>query len=348
MELGFAGLHQLLHRFIDEIHTLPEPQAHVLRARCRPRRGLRARPFPRRVGGPHIAVAGGGARGLLMTIDDRGTGSTRRAPPRSVRREAALRRRLAVLVAVRYPLPPRSRSTGCRRSRWRPPGRLPLETSAASVTPTIAPQVRTRILAEAGGNPLALIELGRGLSPVSPGRRSSSSRSRSVSVSKRSSSTRSVLCRRRPSDSCSSRRRTRPATPRRVARRAPPRHRRECDGARRGREPRASRRSDPLPPPLDPLRDLPERLRYRPAASPRHARVGGRSTRRSRSAAGTTPRLPTAPTRTSPVRSRKRRTPCLGRGSSSAAATLFAPGRATDGRPDSAGHSLPARCWPPT
>ena len=122
---------------------------------------------------------------------------------------------IVVLVAVRDPLPPQFAFDG-------PPlvtlGVLregsALELLAVSVTPTIAPQVRTRILAEAGGNPLALIELGRGLSPEAAA--GTEILLQPLVVGERSGSAvprpGPVLCRLGPSDSCSSRRRTRPAT----------------------------------------------------------------------------------------------------------------------------------------
>jgi DNA-binding CsgD family transcriptional regulator len=166
MELGFAGLHQLLHRFIDEIDTLPEPQARALRAAF----GLGEDSAPDRflVGLAALTLLSRAAArsGLLMTIDDAQWLDSESATALGFVARRLYADGIAMLVAVREPPPLRFAFDGLPTvtlSVLRDD--TALELLAASVTPAIAPQVRTRILAEAGGNPLALIELGRGLSP---------------------------------------------------------------------------------------------------------------------------------------------------------------------------------------
>jgi DNA-binding CsgD family transcriptional regulator len=166
MELAFAGLHQLLVPFLGAVGTLPPPQRDALSSAF----GLRYRGPPDRF---LIALATltllahtARERGLLCTVDD-----AQWLDRESAAVLAFVARRLhadsiAILFAVRDPgeLPggldglPGIELTGLPAPEAR-------QLLSAEV-PGLDDQVRERIVAETRGNPLALIEAGRELTPA--------------------------------------------------------------------------------------------------------------------------------------------------------------------------------------
>jgi DNA-binding CsgD family transcriptional regulator len=162
-ELGFAGLYSLLHPVVDYLKGLPEPQAAALRSALGLGRGVRRTP-------DRLAVAAG-THGLLTTVAEVNpllilVDDLHWLDPAS--QEAllfALRRLDRDAIACLLTL----------RSGMAAPGGLPcldvtgldsdaaecLVEAVAGTRPT--PGVASRLYAETGGNPLALVELSAAL-----------------------------------------------------------------------------------------------------------------------------------------------------------------------------------------
>jgi DNA-binding CsgD family transcriptional regulator len=164
MELAFAGLHQLLTPVLDRAGRLPGPQRDALRTAF----GLSAGPVPDRflVG---LAVLGlvsevAGERPLVCVVDDE-----QWLDRASVQALGFAARRLA---ADPVGLVFAARATGAELAGL---PQLAVEGLAAEdartllesvLTGSLDARVRDQILAETGGNPLALLELPRGLTPA--------------------------------------------------------------------------------------------------------------------------------------------------------------------------------------
>ena len=165
MELAFAGLHQLCAPALDLLGQLPAPQCEALRTVF----GISAGPPP------DMFLIGLAVLSLLSEAAERAaTGVPGRRPavarsvlgadPRVRGAPAGRRVRRADLRDARR----RSRfSRACRSSRstvcTTADARLLLD---AVLTGPIDAQVRDQLVAEAHGNPLALLELPRGLTPA--------------------------------------------------------------------------------------------------------------------------------------------------------------------------------------
>src|SRR5580693_1119396 len=164
MELAFAGLHQLLAPMLDRVDRLPSPQGEALRTAF----GLSTGPAPDRflVG---LAVLGlvsevAGERPLICVVDDE-----QWLDRASVQTLGFVARRLAaepvgLVFAVRVAGTeltglPELAVEGLRDED----ARALLESALAG---PVDARVRDLILAETRGNPLALLELPRGLSPA--------------------------------------------------------------------------------------------------------------------------------------------------------------------------------------
>jgi DNA-binding CsgD family transcriptional regulator len=162
MELAFAGLQQLCAPLMDFAGVLPEPQCEALQIAF----GLSSGPAPDRflVG---LAVLGllaaaAGERPMLCLVDDahwldRVTAQTLGFVARRLVAEP-----VAMVFALREPVDglsglPRLVLRGLGDAEAR-------ELLASAVSGRIDTQVRDRIVAETHGNPLALLELPRGLS----------------------------------------------------------------------------------------------------------------------------------------------------------------------------------------
>ena len=163
MELPFAGLHQLCAPMLDRLDALPEPQQAALGVALGPVVGTGPGPLPGRAG--HAEPAGRGRR---------------RAPAAVLRRRRPMaRRRLGAGARLRRAAAARrvggDRVRGARtdrRARAGGPARagargLPDE-DARALLATVIPgrldeRVRDRLVAETRGNPLAILELPRGL-----------------------------------------------------------------------------------------------------------------------------------------------------------------------------------------
>jgi AAA ATPase domain len=164
MELAFAGLHQLLAPVLDRVERLPGPQREALRTAF----GLSAGPVPDRflVG---LAVLGlvsevAAERPLICVVDDE-----QWLDRASVQALGFAARRLAAdpvglvfaarVAATELTGLPELAVEGLQEND----ARALLD---SVLTGPVDPRVRDQIVAETGGNPLALLELPRGLGPA--------------------------------------------------------------------------------------------------------------------------------------------------------------------------------------
>ncbi|WP_344335386.1 AAA family ATPase, partial [Kitasatospora putterlickiae] len=165
MELPYAGLHQLCAPFLDRLGRLPAPQRDALGTAF----GLTAGTPPDRflVG---LAVLGlladaAGQDPLLCLVDDAQWLDEVSAQTLAFVARRLLAERIGLVLAVREPsLEPRF--TGLPQLTV---GRLG-DSDARALLDSVVPgrldeRVRDRIVAETQGNPLALLELPRGLGP---------------------------------------------------------------------------------------------------------------------------------------------------------------------------------------
>jgi DNA-binding CsgD family transcriptional regulator/tetratricopeptide (TPR) repeat protein len=167
MELAFAGLHQLCAPMLDHAGSLPDPQREALRTAF----GLSAGPPPDRflVG---LAVLGllsetAGERPLVCVVDDQQwlDRASAQALGFAARRLAA--DPVGLVFAARVPGKdvaglPELMVEGLAEND----ARALLESVLTGLTGPLDAQVRDRIIADTHGNPLALLELPRGLTPA--------------------------------------------------------------------------------------------------------------------------------------------------------------------------------------
>ena len=167
MELAFAGLHQLCAPMLDHAESLPVPQGEALRTAF----GLRPGPVPDRflVG---LAVLGllsetAAERPLICVVDDQQwlDHASAQALGFAARRLAA--DPVGLVFAARVPgqdvaglpeLVVEGLAEGDARAL--------LESVLTGLTGPLDARVRDRIIADTHGNPLALLELPRGLTPA--------------------------------------------------------------------------------------------------------------------------------------------------------------------------------------
>lgn len=159
--LAFAGLHQLLVPVLDLLATLPEPQQQALRAAFGEAQEVEPDRFLVAVAAFGLICEAAAPGPLLVVLDD-----AQWFDPSS----------LAVLTFVAHRLEAEQVAmiAALREGHWTPLGdaRLPTlrleplapDTATALLhraSPDLAPAIRERVLAEAAGNPLAVVELAR-------------------------------------------------------------------------------------------------------------------------------------------------------------------------------------------
>ncbi len=169
-ELAFAGLHQLLRPVIEHVERLPIPQRGALDAAFGVRGDLEPDPFLVALAAHRLVCGAAEARPVALIIDDahwldRSTVGVLSFIARRLEGESAV-----LIAAVRD-----GHVNPFREARLPSVQLERLGTAAAEElldhdAPDLHPVVRARVLAEADGNPLALVELGRAL-PSSAGAR---------------------------------------------------------------------------------------------------------------------------------------------------------------------------------
>ena len=164
MNLGFAALHQLLRPLRDELATLPEPQANALRAAFGMGDSVATDPFLVGLATLTLLAAAAMRRGLILVVDD-----AQWLDDESERVLAFVGRRLyadriGLFVAVREPT---ARELAFDGLPVLDVGGLQqdasMELMMTVAETSVDDQVRSRVLADAQGNPLAIVELTREL-----------------------------------------------------------------------------------------------------------------------------------------------------------------------------------------
>jgi DNA-binding CsgD family transcriptional regulator len=166
MELPFAALHQLCARMLDQLERLARPQRDALGAAF----GLTAGDAANRffVGLAVLSLLSGVAeeRPLLCVVDDAQWLDRASAQALTFVSRRLLAESVAIVIAVREPI---------EEQEWAGLPELVVgglgdgdarALLGSVITGPLDERVRDRIVAETGGNPLALLELPRGLTPA--------------------------------------------------------------------------------------------------------------------------------------------------------------------------------------
>jgi DNA-binding CsgD family transcriptional regulator len=165
MQLGFAGLHQLLTPFRDDIEASPAPQMRALNAVF----GISDDDAPEAflVGLATLTLLSHAARrrALLIVVDDAQWWDQESADVLGFVARRLYADRVGLLIAVRDPRDRQAALDTVPSVTIEPLSeRASVELLASAVEGPVASNVRDRILADALGNPLALLELTRALS----------------------------------------------------------------------------------------------------------------------------------------------------------------------------------------
>lgn len=160
MELAFAGLQQLCAPLVDHGDGLPDPQREALAIAC----GVSTGPAPDRflVGLAVLGLLAAAGRPVLCLIDDAHWLDRVSAQTLGFLARRLLAEPIALVCALRQPV---DALTGLPKLMLRGLADTDAHALLESELPgRIDPQVADRIVAETHGNPLALLELPRGLS----------------------------------------------------------------------------------------------------------------------------------------------------------------------------------------
>src|SRR4051812_26831979 len=164
MELAFAALHQLCSPMFDRLDQLPSPQRDALATTF----GLRAGAVPDRflVGLAMLSLLSEAAaeRPLVCVVDDAQWLDRASAQTLAFVARRLLAESVAMVFATREP--DKELAALPRLAIGGLPGEDARALLAAEVRGPLDERVRDRILAETRGNPLALLELPRGLPPA--------------------------------------------------------------------------------------------------------------------------------------------------------------------------------------
>jgi DNA-binding CsgD family transcriptional regulator len=166
MELAFAGLHQLCAPMLDGLATLPEPQRDALRVAFGLQDGGAPNHFLVALAALSLLAEAAEAEPLVCLFDDAQWLDRASAQVLAFVARRLVAERIAMVFAVREP---------CTVDELSGLPELPVrglaDADARALLETAAPgrvdaRVRDRFLAETRGNPLALLELPRGLTPA--------------------------------------------------------------------------------------------------------------------------------------------------------------------------------------
>ena len=167
-QFAFSGLHQLCGRLLDRAGTLPEPQRAALGVAL----GLRGGPTPDRflvgLAALNLLAEVAEEHPLLCLVDDAQWLDQASAQVLAFVARRVAAERIVLVFALRDPTPGDVRPfAGLPELRLGELAETDARTLLATGLPTpLDEQVRGRILAEARGNPLALLELPRGAQPA--------------------------------------------------------------------------------------------------------------------------------------------------------------------------------------
>jgi DNA-binding CsgD family transcriptional regulator len=165
MQLGFAGLHQLLVPFLDGIEALPRPQMHALNAAFGISDDDAPETFLISLATLTLLSHAATRRALLIVVDDAQWWDQESAEVLGFVARRLYADRVGLLIAVRDPSDRRVPLDTLPSITIRPLSeRASVELLASTVEAPIESSVRDRILADALGNPLALLELTGALS----------------------------------------------------------------------------------------------------------------------------------------------------------------------------------------
>ncbi|MFE2108894.1 AAA family ATPase [Kitasatospora sp. NPDC059463] len=165
MELPYAGLHQLCAPFLDRLGRLPVPQRDALGTAFGLAAGVPPDRFLVGLAVLSLLADASGQDPLLCLVDDAQWLDEVSAQTLAFVARRLLAERIGLVLAVREPSP-EPRFTGLPQLTV---GRLG-DSDARALLDSVVPgrldeRVRDRIVAETQGNPLALLELPRGLGP---------------------------------------------------------------------------------------------------------------------------------------------------------------------------------------
>ena len=166
-QLGYAGLHRFLLPFADDVERLPLPQRDALRSTFGLAAGPPADRFLVALAVLTLLAEVASAAPLVSVVDDVQWLDPESAVVLGFAARRLLAERVVLLFAVREPTGQVSALTGLPELAI---GGLDDDAALellASLTPgRLSPAVGTRIMTETGGNPLALTEVARELSPA--------------------------------------------------------------------------------------------------------------------------------------------------------------------------------------
>jgi DNA-binding CsgD family transcriptional regulator len=165
MELPFAGLHQLCAPMFGGLGTLPAPQRDALRVAFGLQEGGAPDPFLVALAVLSLLADAAEARPLVCLVDDAQWLDRASGPALAFVARRLLAERIAMVIAVREPSDavefaglPELVVDGLGSTDAR-------SLLASGIRGRLDERVRDRIVAETRGNPLALLELPRGLTP---------------------------------------------------------------------------------------------------------------------------------------------------------------------------------------
>jgi DNA-binding CsgD family transcriptional regulator len=165
MRLGFAALHQLLTPYLEDTDSLPPPQARALKAAFGMSADVAPDPFLVGLAALTLLTAAATRRPLLLVVDDTQWLDQESADALGFVARRLYADRMCVLVAMRDSAEHRHLFDGLSSLTLAPLSEGDaVELLDAAVAGPLADHVRARLLADARGNPLALVELGRELS----------------------------------------------------------------------------------------------------------------------------------------------------------------------------------------
>jgi DNA-binding CsgD family transcriptional regulator len=164
MELAFAALHQLCSPSLDLIDHLPEPQREALEVALGLNVGRPPNPFLVGLAVLNLLSEAAEAQPLIAVVDDAQWLDRESARLLAFVARRLLAEKIAIVFAAREPI---GELAGFAQLQVEPLGHRDARALLESILPArLDEQVLERIVVETRGNPLALLELPRGLTPA--------------------------------------------------------------------------------------------------------------------------------------------------------------------------------------